>query len=279
MGPIVLLTDFGTGDWFAGTLEGVIASLAPSARVIHLTHGIPRGDVRAGAFSLWAAHRHFPEGSVFVAVVDPGVGGPRDALLVEAHGRTYLGPDNGILSWATRGALGRSIRVLADPRFRTGPVSRTFHGRDVFAPAAAHLHAGAPPRSFGPARKSMAELPPLRASLRRGAGRGAGRDAGRDAGRGAGSAKSVLAGTVAYVDAFGNAITSIRAEDLRRLGRTPRAAHAGGAPFPWKRFYADAGPGGRLSLVGSCGLVELAVNGGSAAAEHNLRVGDAVLLS
>lgn len=263
MGPIVLLTDFGTGDWFAGTLEGVIASLAPAARVIHLTHGIPRGDVRAGAFSLWAAHRSFPEGSVFVAVVDPGVGGPRDALLVEAHGRTYLGPDNGILSWAMRGARGRSIRVLADPRFRPGPVSRTFHGRDVFAPAAAHLHAGVPPRSFGPARRAMTELPPLRASLRRGAG----------------SARRVLAGTVAYVDVFGNAIAGIRAEDLRRLGRTPKAAHAGGASFPWRRYYAEAGPGGRLSLVGSCGLVELAVNGGSAAAGHGLRVGDAVLLS
>lgn len=263
MGPIVLLTDFGTGDWFAGTLEGVIASIAPAARVIHLSHGVPRGDVRAGAFGLWAARRHFPEGSIFVAVVDPGVGGPRDALLVEADGRAYLGPDNGILSWATRGARGRAIRALTDPRYRLGPVSRTFHGRDVFAPAAAHLHAGVPPRSFGPARKAMAELPPLRATLRRAAG----------------SAKRALAGAIAYVDGFGNAIAGIREEDVRRLGRTPAAAVAGGATFPWKRYYAEAGGGGRLSLVGSCGLVELAVNGGSAAAEHGLRVGDAVLLS
>jgi S-adenosylmethionine hydrolase len=195
------------------------------------------------------------------------VGGPRDALLVEARGRTYLGPDNGILSWATRGARGRAIRVLADPRFRLGPVSRTFHGRDVFAPAAAHLAAGVPPRSFGPARRAMTELPPLRATLRRGAGRGAG------------SARPALAGTVAYVDVFGNAITSIRSEDLRRLGRTPKAAAAGGASFPWRRYYAEAGPGGRLCLVGSCGLVELAVNGGSAADERGLRAGDAVLLS
>lgn len=257
MRPIVLLTDFGMGDWFPGTLEGVIGSIAPAARVIHLTHGIARGDVQAGAFNLWAAFRWFPEGSIFVAVVDPGVGGPRDALLVMAHGRAFLGPDNGLLAWATGGFPGRVIRVLENPRYRLGAVSRTFHGRDVFAPAAAHLHRGTKPARFGKAKASLTELPPLRAAWRRGA----------------------CSGTVVHVDGFGNAITSIREEDVLRLGREPKAAVARGKAFPWKRIYGEAGVGGPLSLVGSCGLLELAVNGGSAADRHSLRVGDAVRLT
>src|SRR6185503_10326717 len=122
MPVIALLSDFGGEDWFVGALKGVIASIAPRARVIDLTHGIPRGDVRAGAFSLWAAFRTFPRGTVFVAVVDPGVGGPRLPLLVEAHGYRFVGPDNGLLSWAARGDARRRVRTLAGPAYRRKPV-------------------------------------------------------------------------------------------------------------------------------------------------------------
>jgi S-adenosylmethionine hydrolase len=254
MRPIVLLTDFGHRDWFAGTLKGVIASIAPGAPVLDLGHGIPPGDIRAGAFNLRAARDFFPEGSVFVAVVDPGVGGPRDGLLVSAHGRSFIGPDNGLLSHAAAGDPRRRIRILENPAYRLPVLSSTFHGRDVFAPAAAWLWKGARPSSFGPARASMVELSPWGATLE-----------GRR-----------LRGEILHVDRFGNAITSISAADLGRLPASPKAARAGGISFPFMRHYGEAGDGRPLSLIGSCGLLELSVNGGDASERYGLRRGGRV---
>lgn len=256
MPPIVLLTDFGGKDWFAGVLRGVIAGIAPRASVIDLTHGIPAGDIRAGAFNLWAAFRHFPEGSVFVAVVDPGVGGPRAPLLVSAHGRRFLGPDNGLLSWASAGDPGRTLRVLSSPEYRLPEVGSTFHGRDIFAPAAAHLSAGARPAALGKAAAGMVELPPIACRTRR----------------------EGLAGEIVHIDGFGNAVTSVSGADLRGLPEGTRKAVANGRTFPLKAFYAEAARGGALCLVGSTGLVELSVNGGDAARTFRLRRGGKVLV-
>lgn len=253
MGPIVLLTDFGSRDWFAGVLKGVIAGIAPKAQVIDLNHGIPPGDVRAGAFNLWAARDYFPKGSIFVAVVDPGVGSARKGLLVRAHGRFFIGPDNGLLSWATSGDPRRAVRALENPRFRLASVSSSFHGRDVFAPAAAHLAKGAEPAGFGPSLRSIVELPPI-----------ASRRAGRS-----------LVGEVIYLDTFGNAVTSLSAADVAALGHAPAYAQSGARKFPFKRFYAEAAPGKPLSLMGSCGLLELSRNGDAA----KLRLGDRVELA
>lgn len=251
MAPIALLTDFGPQDWFAGTLKGVIAGIAPEAPVLDLGHGIAPGDVRGGAFSLWAAFRYFPAGTIFVAVVDPGVGGPRDGLLVSAHGRHFIGPDNGLLSWATAGDPGRIIRVLGNPRFRLEPLSGSFHGRDAFAPAAAHLHRGSKPGSFGKRKSSLVELPPISSSY----------------------ANGRLSGEILHVDRFGNAITSIFGEDLAALPGKPLGARVRRQAFPLRKYYTEAGPGKPLSLVGSTGLVELALNGGHAAETYGLRTG------
>ena len=116
MSCIALLTDFGTHDWFVGTMKGVIASIAPKATVIDLCHDIPPGDVKAGAFALLASYRYFPRGTIFVAVVDPGVGGPREAMLAEAHGNFFIGPDNGVLAYALSGGPpGRAARGWRSP--------------------------------------------------------------------------------------------------------------------------------------------------------------------
>lgn len=257
MAPIVLLTDFGAADWFAGVLRGVIATLAPQAPCLDLSHGIPPGDIRAGAFALRAARDYFPKGSIFVAVVDPGVGGPRDGLLVSAHGRHFIGPDNGLLSPAAAGDPGRRIRVLENPACRLPALSATFHGRDLFAPAAAHLHRGVKPARFGRAKPSMVELPPWKAVLK---------------GR-------TLHGEILHIDRYGNAIASIAEADLGRLPKAPAAARARGRAFPYLAYYGQAGQGKPLSLMGSCGLVELSVNGGSAAERYGLERGDRVTLA
>jgi S-adenosylmethionine hydrolase len=276
MPPIALLTDFGREDWFVGAVKGVIASIAPRAQVIDLSHGIPPGDIQAGAFALLASFRYFPEGTIFVAVVDPGVGGPRDALLAEAHGFRFIGPDNGLLSYAVAGgppgtggagkdpssrkAASRAsprLHAIENPAYRLPATGSTFHGRDIFAPAAAHLSLGRPMRSFGRRKEDFLRLDfPAPYSLR-----------------------GAVAGEIVHVDRFGNAITNITPKDLEALGRdAAREAvlKAGGASFPLAAYYA-AVPGGKpLSVAGSCGFLELSLNGGNAAKKFGLKRGDAV---
>ncbi len=249
---IALLTDFGTEDWFVGAMKGVILSVHPAASIVDITHAIPAGDIRAAAFNLMAAQTSFPEKTIFVAVVDPGVGGPREALLVEAEGRYYLAPDNKLLSFALAGKK-RRIRVLENPALRLPEISRTFHGRDVFSPAAAHLSLGVPPASFGPIRKSLLEWPWPKP-----------RHDGKK-----------IAGEIMHIDHFGNAITNIPAA---MLGQFPGkwSVKAGGKRVPVKDFYAQAPAGQALALIGSCGLLEVSVNGGHAAKKLGLRIGTPV---
>lgn len=276
---IALLTDFGGEDWFVGTMKGVIASIAPKAQVIDICHDIPPGDIRAGAFSLLATFRYFPRGTVFVAVVDPGVGGPRAGLLAEAHGCHFIGPDNGILSYALGGGPpgtgGRTslspaktpaeeppearIRGLENPELRLPGSGSTFHGRDIFAPAAAHLVAGKLPAAFGRRRDDFVELPfPVPYRLR-----------------------GAVSGEIVHVDRFGNAITNLTPRDLPEKPASrakPAAIRAKGKAFPLAGFYAEAAPGKPLAVAGSCGFLELSVNGGNAARKFGLKRGDRVVV-
>ncbi len=142
MRAITLTTDFGLGDWFVGTMRAVILGIHPRANVVDITHGIPPGDIRAGAFALMASCRFFPRGTVHVAVVDPGVGSRRRAIAVRSANHFFVGPDNGVLSWALGLEEIKTIRLLENPEYFLAPVSRTFHGRDIFAPVAAHLSRG-----------------------------------------------------------------------------------------------------------------------------------------
>ena len=156
---ITLTTDFGAKDWFVGTMKGVVLSINPRARIVDITHEIPPGDVRAGAFALAASYSYFPKGTVHLAVVDPGVGGPRRAIAVQTAKYCFVGPDNGVLSFALARERITSVQRLENADFCLRPISRTFHGRDVFAPVAAHLSRRVPIRRLGPSQPGILRLP------------------------------------------------------------------------------------------------------------------------
>jgi S-adenosylmethionine hydrolase len=249
---ITLTTDFGRKDHYAGVLHGVILSISPSATVVDLCHDVPPQDVRAGAFILMAACRYFPAGTIHVAIVDPGVGTARRILAARAGGHVFIGPDNGLLRWALDRAGGaEQIVSVEHPRYRLAEVSATFHGRDVMAPAAGHLANGVPLADLGPAVVDPAGEP-FPQPERRG---------------------DLLLGTVIYVDRFGNCVTNLPAPE-----RPVAQVGAAGQALPFCRAYAEAARGAPLALVGSAGLVEIAVNGGSAASELGLTVGAPVTM-
>ena len=256
MGDIITLTtDFGTKDWFVGTIKGVILRIQPGATVLDITHEIPAGNLRAAAFALAASCRFFPRGTIHVAVVDPGVGSRRGAILVQTSDYFFLGPDNGILSWALKREKIQSVRRLENEKYFLLPVSQTFHGRDVFAPVAAHLSEGVPLKNFGPEQKEFIRLPWPEPK--------------RLAGK--------LQGEIIYIDRFGNAITNLNSEWLADLDAAKVYILAAGHRLSGvKGFYQEAPAGRAVALVSSSGFLEIAVNGGSAAAKLRLRIGDKV---
>ena len=158
---ITLLTDFGTSDYFVSAMKGVILSINPDARVVDITHEIPAQDIEAAAFTLLAAHSSFPSGTIHVAVVDPGVGSARRAILVEAGGQFFVGPDNGIFSYVCEREPQSRVFEVTNKEYFRAPVSSTFHGRDVFAPVAAALSTGIDPSEFGKQITNPVLLAPL----------------------------------------------------------------------------------------------------------------------
>ncbi|MBI2926562.1 MAG: SAM-dependent chlorinase/fluorinase [Verrucomicrobia bacterium] len=254
---ITLTTDFGLGDWFVGTMKGVILRISPACQIVDITHEIPAGDIRAGAFALAAAYRHFPRGTIHVAVVDPGVGSGRAVIAVRSRDYLFIGPDNGVLSLALARQEIKAIRRAENKRLFVQPVSQTFHGRDVLAPVAAHLSKGTPFRCVGPAVRECARLawPEPEVSRRS------------------------LRGRVIYLDRFGNAITNITSERLATLAGSVRSVRLRGRrPFPVAPFYQAVPAGQPAGIVGSTGFLEIAVNGGSAAEVLRLKLGDAVMI-
>jgi S-adenosyl-L-methionine hydrolase (adenosine-forming) len=258
MSVIALTTDFGTHDWFVGTLKGVIAEIAPMAKVIDLTHDLPPGDIRGGAFVLAASYCFFPKGAVHVAVVDPGVGSRRKAIAVQTDKDVFVGPDNGVLSWALAKEKIAAVHALENVDYFLKPVSQTFHGRDVFAPVAAHLSRGVPINKFGPALKDFVRLDWPEPRRQRGG----------------------IEGEVVYIDRFGNAITNIGGELLRGAARASCEVYAKRRRIcPLKTCYQDVASDTPVALAGSCGFLEIAVNGGSAEKLLGLRIGTRVVLS
>ena len=242
---ITLLTDFGTADGYVGEMKGVLASLAPSATIVDVAHDVAAHDVDGARLALARYWRRFPEGTVHLVVVDPGVGSARGALAASSEGRFLVGPDNGVLSPALLHADARCVS-LGIP----AGAAPTFHGRDVFAPAAAQLALGAPLETLG----SVADDPLIRRTPE--ATR-------RDDGG--------VQGEVISVDRFGNAVTNLLA---MRGGQVEVA----GLYLALRRTYADAERGDPVALVGSSGLVEIAVRDGSAADRLGLRRGSSVVL-
>jgi S-adenosyl-L-methionine hydrolase (adenosine-forming) len=241
--PITFLSDYGPGDEYVGVVEGVIARIAPTARVIHLGHGIPPQDVRTGARRLARALPYTPPG-VHLAVVDPGVGTQRRAIAIRSGDRILVGPDNGLLIPAA-GDIDEVVEISHSP-YRLVPVSNTFHGRDIFGPVAAHLALGEP--LTGDPVEDLVELEPLRP-------------------RSEGAARIVHA---VEIDGFGNVITNARLPD--------DAVRVNGHDVVVGRTFGDAPPGGLVIYTDSADEVAIAVNGGSAADLLNVRTGDELRL-
>lgn len=241
-GVVTLLTDFGHQDPYVGIMKGVILNIAPALRLIDLTHGIVAQDVQQGALALESAWRYFPEGTVHLAVVDPGVGSVRHPLLIEAAGHAFVGPDNGLLEAAFQADPHARAYVLSHPAYRLERVSRTFHGRDLFAPAAAHWSKGVPGEAFGPLLPS-----PVRQAF---------------------STPYAIPGgyqgEIIGVDVYGNLLTNLSGALLRQapVWRVRVAERM----VPVVQTYADVAPGALLALEGSTGRLELSVREGSAAA-------------
>jgi S-adenosylmethionine hydrolase len=230
---VTLLTDFGTADGYTGEVKGALLSAAPDAVLVDIAHDVPAGDVAAGCYVLGRAWRGFPQGTIHLAIVDPGVGTARRALAAEAGGHCFVAPDNGLLSDVLAAGPSRVVS-LAVP----AGASRTFHGRDVFAPAAAWLAAGASLRDLGAEIRDPVLLPPR--VLRR---------EGMD-----------LVGEVAHVDRFGTLITNLPGDGIAR-DATVRVA---GRELPLQATFADVAPGAPVAFVGSGGTVEVAVRDGRA---------------
>jgi len=255
---ITLTTDFGYRDSFVGVMKGVIAGINPQAQVIDLTHGIPPQDVMAAALALRHSIAYFPRGTIHVVVVDPGVGGGRRPLLIESAGNFFIGPDNGALSLAAAAAESMQIFQLSNPEYRLKPISATFHGRDIFAPAAAHLSLGVAPAAFGEQLTSLTELriPKVSQSHNR------------------------LEGEVVYIDGYGNLFTNIEEHDLTALPRDKLTVVIGSSLIRGLAPSYDSVTTGELvALVNSWGGLEIAAYKGNAQQKCGVVVGDKVVLS
>ncbi|HEV8114094.1 MAG TPA: SAM-dependent chlorinase/fluorinase [Planctomycetota bacterium] len=262
-GIVTLLTDFGADDPYVGMMKGVLLSAAPRLAIVDLSHGVPPQNLRVGAWFLAHAAAYFPPGTVHVAVVDPGVGSGRKLLVAEDAGHAYLAPDNGILG----PVLSSAARVFElDPtRFARTGASRTFHGRDILAPAAAALATGLSPEACGSGPVVPAAGVVFPRPKRLAAGR--------------------IECEVLFADRYGNLILSARPADLAaeptRGGGIEGTwiVEAAGRTIPVRGVYAEAAPGELLALVDSYGALEIAVREGNAAARLGLRQGDTVILA
>jgi S-adenosylmethionine hydrolase len=263
--PVSFLSDYGLRDEYVGVVHAVLARIAPESRVIDVTHGVPRGNVRAGALALVRAVQYLPEG-VALAVVDPGVGTERRGIAAATPWGILVGPDNGLLGPAVQ-MVGGAERIvsLEDPRFQLPRDGVTFDGRDIFAPAAALLAAGETElNDLGPAI-DMSSAVPLMLPLVE-------------------NEEGVLRGEALWVDGFGNVQTNITPQDLAAAGLDPDApikVEVGASAYvlTWKASYGDVEPGEALIHIDSYGQIAIAVREGRADEDLNLGEGTSVVLS
>ncbi len=241
---IALLTDFGLRDHYVGVMKGVALGICPDVTFVDISHGIPPQDVLAAALELDAAYRYFPAGTVFLVVVDPGVGTGRRPIAMDVGEYRFVGPDNGVLALVAGRSPSARVVELVNPQYARPTISRTFEGRDVFAPGAAWLASGVDVTSLGPPVMSVVRLcvPAARAG------------------------SHGIDGEVLRVDRFGNLITNIDRALLDAL-QGPLAVEVSGRPVPHVvATYAEAPARALCALVGSSGLLEIALNGADAAA-------------
>ncbi len=259
---IALMTDFGLQDTYVGIMKGVIASIAPEATIIDLTHSVAPRNIRHGALLLGSSSCWFPKGTVFVAVVDPGVGTSRRPIALETDNAVFIAPDNGLLTMIFRKHAIRSCTAITRTGFMLPNLSATFHGRDIFSPAAAHVARGIGPKELGtpvvPSDCVMLDIPEASSC---------------DGGK-------TWDGEVRYTDIYGNIITSLRADLTDSVnGSTAWSVRAGNTLIESiHRTYADVGAGETVAYPGSTGFLEIGIRDGNAAHTLGLREGDRVSL-
>ena len=265
---ITLTTDFGTTDAYVGIMKGVILSINPNAQIVDLTHAIPPQDIYEAAFSIYAAHRYFPKGTIHIIVVDPGVGSDRQAIVSRTDDAFFVCPDNGVLSYllqnvGNEGGHPMDSVAIQNSAYHLPEVSNTFHGRDIFAPVAAHLSLGVSFDDLGPPVQTLVQLSIQVPEL----------------------SDSRLTGQIVKIDRFGNAVTNISQSAITRLEGESTGENSayeirvGSARLHrLNRAYAESSVGKPLAIIGSYGLLEIAVNGGSAEAALGLKRGDVVVI-
>jgi len=256
---ITLTTDFGTGSPYVAAMKGVILSIAPDVTLVDLTHDVPAQDVRHAAMVLDSVCPRFPKDTIHVVVVDPGVGTERAIVYARMDGRHYIAPDNGALSRLAEHYPPEKLIRLANPAFWLPEVSNTFHGRDIMAPAAAHLAGGTPPERLGPPHAELVAVPRLRGY------RGDRR----------------IEGAVEQIDSYGNLITNITADMLEGRPTDERACIICGIyeTYGVFRTYAEQPPGTLVAIIGSTGQLELAVVGDNAAMRLGIERGTIVVVA
>lgn len=259
-GVVTLTTDFGLEDTYVGIMKGVVLSIARQAQIIDYTHGIRPGNIVEGAYLLRTGYRYFPRGSVHVAVVDPGVGSSRRAIAFQTLEATFIGPDNGLfaLVWediVKHAGTDAQIVELTETKYWLPKVSATFHGRDIFAPVAAHIVAGVPLAQLG---KPIDGLTPAQLATPYSQSRG------------------VLNGHIIHIDRFGNCITNITQEHLHvhQIGERIVVEIIDQQLSGLFRTYADGPTGIPMCLIGSSGHIELSVRNGNAARVLGVDIGD-----
>jgi S-adenosylmethionine hydrolase len=260
MRPVIaLLTDFGTQDHYAGTMKGVILGICPDVTLVDISHDIPVHDVLTGALELAAAYRYFPAGTIFLVVVDPGVGSARRGVAVDAGNYRFVAPDNGVLSAVLRETPPKRAVELTERRYARPTVSRTFEGRDRFAPAAAWIAKGIQLTALGRSVSDVHRLeipdPEVRGDS--------------------------IDGLVLRVDRFGNLVTNIDRRAVEKLGQSSAVQIvANGKPVArLVATYAEIQPGEVCALFGSTDHLELAANSGSAAESLSIARGARVSVS
>lgn len=273
---IALLTDFGTSDAYVGTMKGVMLNICPSAQLVDVTHSIQPQNIQQAAYILLTTYRFFPPETIFLVVVDPGVGTARDPIAVLTEHGLFVAPDNGVLSYVLAENEAKEQVLLSNPHYRLSQVSTTFHGRDIFSPGAAYLANGIPIKRMGSPIRTLISLPDPKLII---------------------TADSIQA-EVLHIDHFGNIITSIGSlvwQDDHTLALNPRFGLPGARPCridaksaslglgdhrfsAIRHTYGDVVPGSFTALVGSSGQLEIGMNQGNAAQFLSVRLGDPVSL-
>jgi S-adenosyl-L-methionine hydrolase (adenosine-forming) len=254
---ITLTTDFGLRDPYVAEMKGAILTINSKATLIDITHDVEKFNIRMGAFMLASAAPYFPKGTIHLAVVDPGVGTERRAIVIQTKRGFLVGPDNGVLMLAAQTQSIECIYELSNPNLMLPQTSNTFHGRDIFAPAVAHLDRGIQPRDFGseikdPVFPHFSEVKQI---------------------------SGILNGEILYIDGFGNVIFNIKEKNMPNSQVISIKLPQVSLKLKFCKTYGEAPTGEPIVLVGSHGFIELALNQGSAAEKFHLKVGDKIAIT